>query len=378
MSAITPLRLLIALLLLMLVGYIYQGISISKTYEPESQLNKFYDRPFAVLQHYLQTDNIELEVIQGYDPNRLSVAYFEQLDTNTIVVFRLAEVVISEELADSILNWVKRGGFLILSGLRYEETSQIPANQLFEKLAVRFEWPEQPSYLETQIELSHYHININLETEYSFASDFIDKDNDFWSGTSSGTTIVQKNLSEGYVTLMTDVEIWTNSQINEYDNVVFASFLFSDKDKVVIFGSSDQPHWLTSLFYLSPGFMIFLGLALVLGLWLWAIRFGAIQTPKTQNPSSFQLHLEASANYFWQQDKHYEQLTQIRKTIKQDIVSAFAIRDASQWQKVLPALAERVQLPPEIITHSLDEWQPATEKDYVALVKNLQQIRNHL
>lgn len=370
---------LVLLLFVMLAIYIYMGLTITPVPANRSTLDSFSDRPYEVLKHYLATQDVELEVIQGYDPDKFTPEYFDGLSTDNAVAFRKAEVNIDTALADSIFNWVEAGGMLILSGLVYGETEQVPSNALFHQLGIRYVWPEVPGYGYTEFEIeNHYSIQLNLESGYVFSHENVDEGQDFWAGTGSGATIIQKPRGSGYITLMTEIEIWNNRQIDDADNVVIARFLLSDKDKLIIFGATDKPHWLTELSRITPGTLLFLGLLTFLGLWFCAIRFGSVQRIHARNVSAFILHLKASANYYWRIDKHQAYIESIRERIRQEICRKYSLRSSADIDAILPQLSEITNLSPDVINQALQDWQPSSESDYIHLVKQLQIIRNHL
>ena len=363
----------------LLIGiWLYKSISITTTSENISHLQRFANKPFFLLKTFLAEEDVPVEVIDYYDADVLNPTFFKSLSTDTVVAFRHAEMQIAPELARSILSWVERGGVLVVSGLLHSEQETVHNNALIQQLLVRFIWPEDVAYDSTTVDINGYAAKLNLEWSYFFSDAVINKQEDFWSGTNYGTTLIQKSRGKGGITLMTDIDIWTNEQLAQEDNAIFAHHLMADADKVLLFNLGDKAHWLSTLFYDSPGTIWFTTLFIVALLWRKGMRFGSIQSPVEHTQSGFHLHLQASGNYQWRADEHQQLLTDFRRRLHQDIASRYALKSQQQLLLILPQLEEKTGLSGDTIKQILSPWQPTSEQEYVALIANLQKLRNLL
>lgn len=194
----------------------------------------------------------------------------------------------------------------------------------------------------------------------------------------TGNILLQYNVGEGRLTVFTDVRFWENRHIDKHDHALFAWLLMdANASKVWIMYDISLPSLVSSAWAVAPYAMV-ASLAL-LCLWLWSLynRFGPTLGSTSPVRRSLLEHLQASANFHWQNDRANTLLEQL-----QDIVKARLEKSHPGWSGLSPQqqtdwLAKRTQVDGDQLLPALTS-KPTEERTFISCIRTLQLIHKNL
>lgn len=196
------------------------------------------------------------------------------------------------------------------------------------------------------------------------------------AGDERGDTFVQMKLGQGKVSLLTEVEIWNNRQLNAAHNAYLYHWLVGNSQTIWLFTSAAQAHWLVSLTNWSPSLIGLIILLLVLFIWYQAVQFGPAYAHDETHQHFFNQHIKASAEFYWQ----HKQQALLIKPLQQQIIEKIckrwpAFRTNNQAQQI-DYLVDLTQLDKALIQQSMFAQTNQDERGFTRQVRTLQKIRN--
>ncbi|WAJ72185.1 DUF4350 domain-containing protein [Catenovulum adriaticum] len=196
------------------------------------------------------------------------------------------------------------------------------------------------------------------------------------AGDEQGDTFVQIKLGQGKVSLLTEIEIWNNRQLNSAHNAYLYRWLVDDRQNIWLFTSAAQDHWLVSLANWSPSLIVLILVLLVLFVWYQAVQFGPAYTHNETHQHFFHQHIKASAEFYWQ----HKQQALLTNALQQQVIEKIckrwpAFRTANQAQQI-DYLVDLTQLDKTLIQKSIFAHTNQDERGFTRQVRTLQKIRN--
>lgn len=301
----------------------------------------------------------------------------------------------SPRQVEQLLDWTKAGGHLLLvaEALWDEETGKsgdllLDRLHIHQVLSDESDEPaparnKQPAKKNAPDLTKLYVDNETAPAYFSFDTDFnlIDPRHlaQFSANSANSSHLMQLNLGNGRVTVITDSDLWKNSNIGKHDNAWLLWYLGQGTAVTLLF-NSDVDDLLTLLIRYFPQAMVALIALIGLALWHVGMRQGPIQAPAPKARRQLQEHLNASADFLL---RHNGQGTLLH-ALQRDILRAarrrhpgFEHLDNTQQEQVLEHLTHQ---PSHIISQALGPL-PAkrlSSADFCRQVACLQTLRNAL
>lgn len=380
-------QVLLAALALLVILFFYLNIEIVEVSDNSNALYKLANQRFLAMQTLLEHRGIGAKEAQDYrslfseQENGLNPA------ESDAIVLSDSEVAISEELSTAILSWVERGGYLVIATTSTGNEAEYRANTLLKKLDVDVEWldNEENPYIGSEDFLSpteistdsDYVIKVNLEKQYRIRLPE-NQDVYYYAGDELGSTFVQIERGLGLITLMTEVEIWNNHQIRDYDNVILLTGMLTGIDTLYMMVPKERQHWFSLLFAFAPYFILIGGLLLFTVLWRKAVRFGATYHLPGKERVVFSQHIEAAGQYYWTHQQQYVLLDSVRAVILQALIRRWPTVAISDLEKQIHLLSELSGWQPETIKELVFGHEPLNEGAFTKRIIGLQKLRNML
>lgn len=296
----------------------------------------------------------------------------------------------SPRQVEHLLAWVRSGGHLLLvaEALWDEETGK-SGDLLLDRLQIHqslSDKPEEPTPARQKKAPDLTKLYVDNETAaayFSFDTDFnlIDPKHlaQFSANSARSSHLMQLNLGNGRVTVITDSDLWKNPAIGKYDNAWLLWYL-SQGTAVTLLFNSDVDDLFTLLLRYFPQALVALISLLALGLWRAGMRQGPIQPPAPKARRQLLEHLKASADFLL---RHSGQGT-LLQALQRDIMRTARQRhpgfehldNTEQW-RVLEHLTRQ---PSHVISQALGPL-PAkrlSSADFSRQVACLQTLRNAL
>ncbi|EZI26724.1 DUF4350 domain-containing protein [Pseudomonas extremaustralis] len=340
--------------------------------------------PYLAAEHFLRQQGLTVE--QANSLERLG----SLPATGNSLLLLGARSNMSPRQVEHLLAWVRSGGHLLLvaEALWDEETGK-SGDLLLDRLQIHqslSDKPEEPTPARQKKAPDLTKLYVDNETAaayFSFDTDFnlIDPKHlaQFSANSARSSHLMQLNLGNGKVTVITDSDLWKNPAIGKYDNAWLLWYL-SQGTAVTLLFNSDVDDLFTLLLRYFPQALVALISLLALGLWRAGMRQGPIQPPAPKARRQLLEHLKASADFLL---RHSGQGT-LLQALQRDILRTARQRhpgfehldNTEQW-RVLEHLTRQ---PSHVISQALGPL-PAkrlSSADFSRQVACLQTLRNAL
>ncbi|MFT4925292.1 MAG: hypothetical protein ACI8WB_001384 [Phenylobacterium sp.] len=405
---------IIIALLIWVIDIKFKTIEINSGFSPEAKQN-----PYLAAQRFLdQTEQHTTEFQRG-------LKLLDNLpSTSDTIVIASARYSMSQRRTDQLNQWVEQGGQLIVVAKRYwNDDQQKSGDLLLDPLDIVLIEPDyepeaEPENPEPQV-AAEDQLQKTIEQLLSENDDdpvdkcepyqtptpvIVDEDQPTitahiegwgvlnypdeletagWASNGDGVKIVQVDIGQGRITVLTDVSLWNNTHLGCADNAYLLQILAAGTDKTWFLLHQALPGVMTLLWQNHATLVISFLLLLTFWLWSQTLRFGALNRPTSGIRRHFIEHIEASARYQWRSGAGGETITLLRQQILHKVATRHDINTSS------PLANEQHQAQCELISRLTDMttqqvWQalfaPVPDKPE-ALIQNvsqLQQLRKQL
>ncbi|TFY89383.1 DUF4350 domain-containing protein [Pseudomonas kairouanensis] len=296
----------------------------------------------------------------------------------------------SPRQVEQLLTWAKAGGHLLLvaEALWDEETGK-SGDLLLDRLHIHqmlSDEPDEPVPARKKKTPDLTKLYVDNETApayFSFDTGFNLTDPShlaqFSANSANSSHLMQLNIGDGRVTVITDSDLWKNPSIGQHDNAWLLWYLGQGTAVTLLF-NSDVDDLLTLLIRYFPQALVALIALIGLALWHVGMRQGPVQPPAPKARRQLLEHLKASADFLLRRNGQGTLL----HALQRDLLRAARRRhpgfehldNTEQWQ-VLEHLTHQ---PSHVIRQALGPL-PAkrlSSADFSRQVACLQTLRNAL
>ena len=316
-----------------------------------------------------------------------------------VILVRDLRTPLSGRRVDDLLTWVASGGHLIVSPSRLleQETSRpllerfgvsLVGSQLFsdmEWLQEAFEEAEKQAQSEdeqlepliTEVRLPGDSLSLQVEFDADRWFD-VDYDDEYWLAPADDQPhVLIFPHGQGYVTFLSDSDIFRNRQLGEYEHASLLAELTAGYERVWLLYGAQMPSLVQMIWRWAPYLVISLMLFLALLLWRMGRRSGPLLLRGQQQRRDLLEHLGAAAEYNWRIDPQAGYLQQTREQVEKRWLASHPQLQRMDQTGRCQWLAEHTGLTPESIALALYD----DRKDAGSLVKitaNLQRLLSAL
>lgn len=390
------------LLLIALVLWLSQKVTF---YEERIELGASPEArsdPYLAIQYFLREQAISVTSVD-------SLVSVMQAPAEQQTLFLLSNnAALIDNQQSALLAWVARGGHLVISAqhekVEFEGPSLLATLGIQKQLSTALatdtsddqtaleqpttnrehsaKTPEPASALPSTL------TRLYLENEQSPAFLALDSryhlyDGDnrahAWANSQTATHLLQLIHGQGLVTVLSDFNLWRQSQIKDYDHAWLLWYLSQDSE-VALFNPPQQQGLFSLLWQYFPIACGLLLILLALSIWANALRFGALITPQANMRRKLTEHLQAAALFNLRYNGQRSLLLALQKDIQQRAQQRYPnfsrLAVSEQWQ-VLQQLSRQ---PISLISHSMRPplAKKLSTQAFTQHVMRLQQLRNAL
>ena len=340
--------------------------------------------PYLAAEHFLRQQGLAVERASGLErlsdlpPKGRSLLLLGERDNMT------------PRQVDQLLNWAKSGGhLLVVAEALWDEETAKSGDLLLDSLHIQqtlSDESEQPAPARKQKKPDLTKLYVDNETApayFSFDTDFNLTDPkhlaQFSANRARSSHLMQLNLGQGRVTVVTDSDLWKTPGIGQHDNAWLLWYLNQGTDVSLLF-NSDVDDLFTLLMRYFPQALVALAALIALALWQAGMRQGPIQAPAPRARRQLQEHLQASADFLLRRSGQGTLL----HALQRDILRAARRRHpgfehlntADQWQ----VLEHLTRQPSHVISQALGPLaaKRLSSADFSRQVACLQTLRNAL
>ncbi|MBJ2178764.1 DUF4350 domain-containing protein [Pseudomonas veronii] len=340
--------------------------------------------PYLAAEHFLRQQGLAVERASGLErlsdlpPKGRSLLLLGERDNMT------------PRQVDQLLDWAKSGGhLLVVAEALWDEETAKSGDLLLDSLHIQqtlSDESEQPAPARKQKKPDLTKLYVDNETApayFSFDTDFNLTDPkhlaQFSANSARSSHLMQLNLGQGRVTVVTDSDLWKTPGIGQHDNAWLLWYLNQGTDVSLLF-NSDVDDLFTLLMRYFPQALVALAALIALALWQAGMRQGPIQAPAPKARRQLQEHLQASADFLLRRSGQGTLL----HALQRDILRAARRRHpgfehlntADQWQ----VLEHLTRQPSHVISQALGPLaaKRLSSADFSRQVACLQTLRNAL
>jgi hypothetical protein len=340
--------------------------------------------PYLAAEHFLREQGLVVDHANGLE--RLSD--LPPKDRSLLLLGERGNM--TPRQVDQLLDWAKSGGhLLVVAEALWDEETDKSGDLLLDRLYIHQTLSDEPDQLaparkKKGPDLTKLYVdNETAPAYFSFDTDFNLTDPkhlaQFSANSAKSSHLMQLNLGQGSVTVVTDSDLWKTPGIGKHDNAWLLWHLNQGTHVTLLF-NSDVDDLFTLLMRYFPQALAALAALIALALWQAGIRQGPLQAPAPRARRQLQEHLEASADFLLRRSGQGPLL----HALQRDILRAARRRHpgfehldtAEQWQ----VLEHLTRQPSHVISQALGPL-PAkrlSSADFSRQVACLQTLRNAL
>ena len=137
-----------------------------------------------------------------------------------------------------------------------------------------------------------------------------------WTSSDHGTHLIQFEVGDGLLTILSDSSIWTSRRIDEHDHAFLLWVLMSkDGSLAILFPALRDSIWVLLKRH-APEFLLALSLFIAFLIWNQSFRFGRIETAPTGGGRSLNEHFTTTALYLW----HHRAVAFLLQPLRQQVL----------------------------------------------------------
>lgn len=329
---------------------------------------------FLAAQRFIKELDIDSETIRGMDKvNHLPAPHNVLFATYS---HRFEESATREHL----LAWIRQGGHLVLELRPFQGSDDVKVDTpLLDTLEV---WPDNSDAFFNKINTETIEVRVYKNSEpltvafQPFRTLKVTREDPvLLFNDSNGIHLVEYNLGDGVITIMSGFDLWRNRNIGRYDHAAaLAQILGDNPSKVWFLQSVSMPSIFKLMWQYGREAVVASGLLLLLMLWHLNNRFGPVVSINQQQRRSLLEHLDAVGQFDWR----YQHAEGILKTVRADLHQMIETR-YPRWQKKSAQeqnewLAKRTRLSEQEISRALNA-SPDHQTTFTHYVRVLQIIR---
>ncbi|WP_426100143.1 DUF4350 domain-containing protein [Pseudomonas sp. PSPC3-3] len=340
--------------------------------------------PYLAAEHFLREQGLVVDHANGLE--RLSD--LPPKDRSLLLLGERGNM--TPRQVDQLLDWAKSGGhLLVVAEALWDEATDKSGDLLLDRLYIHQTLSDEPDQLaparkKKGPDLTKLYVdNETAPAYFSFDTDFNLTDPkhlaQFSANSAKSSHLMQLNLGQGSVTVVTDSDLWKTPGIGKHDNAWLLWYLNQGTHVTLLF-NSDVDDLFTLLMRYFPQALAALAALIALALWQAGMRQGPLQAPAPRARRQLQEHLEASADFLLRRSGQAPLL----HALQRDILRAARRRHpgfehldtAEQWQ----VLEHLTRQPSHVISQALGPLaaKRLSSADFSRQVACLQTLRNAL
>lgn len=311
--------------------------------------------PFLAAERFLE--KLDYNVTASRDRKELDKAL--DSDDYSVIITSYSHLFEKPQRREKLLNWIKRGGHLILEVRTNDTTDDVAMDRPFLQqfgLTPTSKNPLFEDYDDIQTGVQIYQNGTVFQTSFlpRHALQVKNDEATVKSGDKNGTHLAEFNMGEGIFTALSDMEIWRNRKIGDLDHAaLLAEVLGKDPGRIWLLYYISVPSLFDILWRDAKWVVISSFAFLIFYLWSLNNRFGPFITYIKRQRRSLLEHITAAGLFDWRFNQGATLLEGVRGDLIQHIESRHPSWDKKSTSEKLAWLCEKTKLPEPQIDHAL-------------------------
>jgi len=198
-----------------------------------------------------------------------------------------------------------------------------------------------------------------------------------WSNSEHGVHMMQFEVGEGLLTILSDPGIWTSYQIDNYEHAYLLWLLSSDEGSFAILRSVLRESIWTLMSRNGSEFLIAAGLLIAMLMWHLASRFGRLLPRDLSRQRALGEHFSSLSHYLWKRRRSAYLLSALRQSVLRRASLTLGGFASADKPRQFELIAERCDLQPEAIARVFGN-NDFNEASFVVAVRLLKHIEQSL
>ncbi len=211
---------------------------------------------------------------------------------------------------------------------------------------------------------------------------FDDTDNDdlnppfSWSNSEYGIHMMQFEVGDGLLTIVSDPGIWTSYHIDKHDHAYLLWLLSSDDGGFAILRSVLHDSIWVVMKRNASELLIAAGLFIVMMVWRQGYRFGRMLPRNLSRTRALGEHFSSVSHYLWHRRRAEYLLAPLRQAVLRRASLTLGEFARADQARQFELIAERCDLNPEAIARafSIDQFNETSFVQTVRLLKRIEQL----
>ncbi len=364
----------------------YKEVERTTDYSAEARRNKF-----LAAEYFLRELGFEVES----DNNRARL--LEARDVNQTILINDYGPKLSPTNFKNLKNWIKNGGHLIFTATNFEYVNDEKEydyfgndlydnhenNQLLDEYGIKAQYTnfndDNPYPYDKSTQEFVLQNGKKISIDFYPDTQLVDVNNSstFSLKDSYGNHLLQYNIGQGKLTVLSDNNFLSNANIGENDHAYLLWLLNSGENlknnKILLLYNTQSDSIFALLWkYAKHACIAFFALLI---LWLWSMqnRVGPLLVNADFSKRNIIEHLRAIARFSWRQDRGEHLLNQSRLTCENTLLKRYPVLKAMSSDERIEHLSKILDITPTEIHQAL-YFRPKSTNEYINSSHHLQKL----
>lgn len=331
--------------------------------------------PLYALKLALQKDGRKVDARQRLDPGGHPLR-----PADTVVVLGDPRALVPREV-DALLDWVERGGHLIV---RTPPPGVVLAGEdvpLLDTLGI-VAMDADPLCYGLQVGKHEHHVEFCNGRRFYFIDEDIETAR-LWGDDEQGEYgYARLPRGAGSVDVIADLDFLTNDGLEDPQHAALARQLlqpnWAESGTFHLIYSADMPSLLDLLFRYAWRVLLAAALALLLWLWMRAERFGPLRSAAPPDRRSLLEHIQASGDHLYRYGRRATLYAAVHEAFMRRLRRRDPFAAALEGPAQIDALVKRTGWPVAEVEAALRYPRPGDARDFVLRIAKLLHLRTRL
>ncbi len=319
-----------------------------------------------------------------------------ELNPNHALIISNSRKPLSNARIQNIKDYVSAGGHLILNAIEvYDDERSKSGAPFLDELGTRLYIEEigYENFDEDSVEHA-YRESISHDKKSKFTFDNYDKPTQvafnswrylmddsgkavFIGGTDNAHHIIQYEMGQGVITVLSDMEFWNNYRIDDDDHALFLQQLTGRYEKLWIIYNPQVASLSVLLWQHADYVLVSSAVLLLLIIWYHQIKTGPVFPQFSNHSRKLLQHIEAASEFKWHNAEPLSLLEQVRNEIFTKIHRRSRSFQQLSVDKQIDQLHHWTLVSKAKLKFALYD-NDTNSNTFVEQIQILQQVRNHL
>jgi hypothetical protein len=205
----------------------------------------------------------------------------------------------------------------------------------------------------------------------------------FWTSDGYGPQLIQLNLGQGKLSVMTDMDLWHNRNIGCFDNAYVLQHLVNSHNsgqsgKTWLLYHEKMPSFSSLLWKYHRALIVSSMLLLFIWVWSQTLRFGPLKIINSAIRRQFSEHIEATTRYRFKAKQGEEIIDLVRQQLFSQVSKRHNDFEKMSQQQQIELIARLSETEPDQVYFALYNDFNSKPEQVIKQVQDLQIIRKQL